>query len=175
VNLRHRRILPQNQLILTKPMTQINLPLMLRPQQRTDLRSRINRIQHGSRIRFPECNGKWYGRRYHLRSRGDLGGRGTMPVLSLQPSVISVPGGDQRWISRHWSDCHVGCYCCNRCHCSFHDETWRHPIDKANYHFLPRQGCCPHRSTSVHTLLEYVHNLCRDYMLPTSYMVLDDL
>ena len=39
LNLRHGRILPQNQLILAKSMTRANLPLMLRPQQRAHLRA----------------------------------------------------------------------------------------------------------------------------------------
>ena len=57
LNLRHGGVLPQDQLILAKPMARANLPLVLRPQQRTDLTARINRIQHGTRICIPKLDG----------------------------------------------------------------------------------------------------------------------
>ena len=57
LNLRHGRILPQNQLILAKSMARANLPLMLRPQQRAHLRARIDGVQHRTRVGVPTFNG----------------------------------------------------------------------------------------------------------------------
>jgi len=54
----HTWISPQNQLILGKAMQRTNLLMILRPQQRTNVRPSIYRNQHCARIGIPEFDGE---------------------------------------------------------------------------------------------------------------------
>jgi len=57
LNLRHGRILPQDELILAKAVARAYLPLVLRPQQRANLAPRVDRVEHGPRVGIPELDG----------------------------------------------------------------------------------------------------------------------
>ena len=57
LDLRHGRILPQNQLVLAETMTRTYLPLVLRPKEGAHLTSGIDRIQDRARICIPKLNG----------------------------------------------------------------------------------------------------------------------
>ena len=57
LDLRHGRILPKNQLILTETMTGTYFPLMLRPKEGANLTTSVDRVQDRARIRIPELDG----------------------------------------------------------------------------------------------------------------------
>ena len=76
LDLRHGRILPQNQLVLAETMTRTYLPLVLRPKEGTHLTSGIDRIQDRARICIPKLDGA-------------IGGA---PAAGEQPPVERAPG-----------------------------------------------------------------------------------
>ena len=53
-NLRHRRVLPQAQLILRIPVARQQLSLVRVPLQRAHLRVRVDRVRHRPGIRVPK-------------------------------------------------------------------------------------------------------------------------
>ena len=57
LDLRHGRILPQNQLVLAETMTRTYLPLVLRPKEGAHLTAGIDRVQDRARIRIPKLDG----------------------------------------------------------------------------------------------------------------------
>ena len=57
LDLRHGRILPKNQLILTETMTGTYFSLMLRPKEGANLTTSVDRVQDRAGIRIPELDG----------------------------------------------------------------------------------------------------------------------
>ena len=55
-HLHHRRVLPQRKLVLRKPVRAKQLPFILTPQQRTNLRASVHRVQASPRVSVPELN-----------------------------------------------------------------------------------------------------------------------
>ena len=76
LDLRHGRILPQNQLVLAETMTRTYLPLVLRPKEGAHLTASIDRIQDRARIRIPKFDGA-------------IGGA---PAAGEEPPVERAPG-----------------------------------------------------------------------------------